>query len=294
LSGAQVLKAGIAAALALLAGSCAPAAPFAAPPRSATLPRVVSLNPCTDAILAEVADPPQILAISHYSKDPRSSSMTPANAARFPATRGSVEEVLALQPDLVLGTSFTDPAAARAYDRLGLRLERLGIARNVAESRTQIRQIAALVGHAERGEALIARIDRALAQAAPTPHAVPVPAVVWQSGGIVPGSDALIVELMKRTGFANYAAQQGLGQADFLSLEAILAHPPQVLFMVREGADTGESSDRLRFHPALDDLGRTQRERLDARFLYCGGPTIITAVTHLAAVRRGLSRSEGR
>ena len=54
------------------------------------------LNPCTDAILAEVAAPGQLLAISHYSKDPRASSMEAAVAARFAATGGTVEEVLAL------------------------------------------------------------------------------------------------------------------------------------------------------------------------------------------------------
>ena len=56
------------AALAL--GGCA------APPRAdeRVHPTIVSLNPCTDAILAEVADPAQLLAISHYSHDPRATS----------------------------------------------------------------------------------------------------------------------------------------------------------------------------------------------------------------------------
>lgn len=273
------------ALLALLASACAPAAPVPQPP---ALPRVVSLNPCTDAILAQVADREQVLAISHYSKDPRSSSMTPADAARFAATRGSLEEVLALRPDLVLGTSFTDPATTSAYARLGLRLERLGIARTVAESRDQIRQIAALVGYPDRGEALIARIDHALAEAAPSPGSAPIPAVVWQAGGIVPGEQALIVELLAHTGFANHAAQTGLGQGDHLSLEAMLVQPPQVLFVIRDGSATGEGSDRLRFHPALDRLDQTERHSLDPRFLFCGGPTIIDAAARLAQVRRGL------
>ena len=63
--------------------------------------RVVSLNPCLDAILLEVADPAQITALSRYSRDPRLSAV--ANVARrFPSTGGSAEEVVALKPDLVL------------------------------------------------------------------------------------------------------------------------------------------------------------------------------------------------
>lgn len=290
MTGRRVLLAGLAAALAAVAGSCAPA-PAAAPGPAAgpAPPRVVSLNPCTDAILLQVADPQQVLAISHYSKDSHTSSLDLGSAGRFPATRGTVEEVLGLQPDLVLASSFTDPATASAYGRLGLRLERLGIARNVAESRAQIRRIAALVGHRDRGEALIARIDTALAQAAPPPGAAPVPAVVWQSGGIVPGEETLIVDLLKRTGFANHAAGQGLGQADLLSLETLLARPPRVLFVVGEKAGTGAGTDRLRFHPALAAPGQVRHEPLAARLLYCGGPTIIDVVARLAEVRRSLA-----
>ena len=32
--------------------------------------RVVSLNPCLDALLLAVADPSQVAALSHYSHDP--------------------------------------------------------------------------------------------------------------------------------------------------------------------------------------------------------------------------------
>ena len=65
-------------------------------------PSIVSLNPCSDAVLAEVADPAQLLAISHYSHDPRASSMDVAHARRFAVTGGTAEEVLALDPDVVV------------------------------------------------------------------------------------------------------------------------------------------------------------------------------------------------
>jgi iron complex transport system substrate-binding protein len=43
-------------------------------PRTPTAPRrIVSLNPCLDAILLDVADPGQITALSHYSREPTQS-----------------------------------------------------------------------------------------------------------------------------------------------------------------------------------------------------------------------------
>ena len=236
-------------------------------PRAQAHPTIVSLNPCTDAILAEVADPAQILAISHYSKDPRSSSMDARLASALPSTRGTVEEVLALKPDLVLGSTFIDPATASAYKRLGLRLETQGMASTVEASRDQIRQIATLSGHPDRGEALIARIDSALAAAAPRPGTRPIQTVVWQSGGMVPGDGTLIADLLRRTGYTNFAAARGLGQADLLPLEKMLADPPELILVAGQTAETGKGDDRVLSHPALKALRTTRRATLNPKLL---------------------------
>lgn len=268
--------------LALALGACTQApAREAAPP----LPRIVSLNPCTDAILAEVADPEQVLALSSYSHDPASSSMDVAVARRFRAVGGTVEEVAALRPDLVLSGNFMAPATRGALERLGSRLELLPIAQTVGDSRAQVRRIAALAGHPARGEALIARIDAALAAARPA-AGPPVPALVWQSGGMVPGPETLIADLLVQTGFSNAAAARGLHQADLLPLEQVLADPPRVILTA--GSLHG-NEDRLLRHPVLDALGgSTTRTPLDANLLWCGGPTIIRAAGRLAEIRRAL------
>jgi len=245
---------------------------------------MVSLNPCTDAILAEVADPAQILAISHYSQDPRGTSMDLAKARRFRVTGGTVEEVLALDPDVVVGSSFMDPATRGALGDLGMRVETVGIASTVTDSEAQVRQLAALAGHPERGEALVARIDAALAQAQPS--GANISAILWQPDGIVPGEGALVSELMRRTGFANQSAAHGMGQADYLSLERLLTDPPRVLLVA--------GSERGQHHPVLANLPHLQRAEFDPTLLYCGGPTIIRTVERLSTIRRAILPATGR
>lgn len=273
--------------LAVAACSAAPAQEAGPAINSWGRPTIVSLNPCTDAILAEVAEPQQILAISAYSHDPAASSMDLATARRFKAVSGTVEEVLALQPDLVVGSTFLPPAAVQAMARLGMRLEQFGMAGTVEQSEQQVRRLAALAGHPERGEALIARINAALA-ANRAPAGQAVSALVWQSGGIVPGNRTLIADLLLRTGFANAAAARGLGQADMLPLEQVLADPPRLIFAASHGAG---NEDRMLAHPALARLGNTRRETLDPSLLWCGGPTIIRAAERLGEVRRSFGAS---
>jgi iron complex transport system substrate-binding protein len=250
---------------------CAPAEKTGDPAH----PTIVSLNPCTDAILAEVADPAQLLAISHYSHDPRATSMPLAQARRLRATGGTVEEVLALDPDVVVASAFMPPATAQAFDRLGIKVETFGIVPDLAENAAQIRRLAALAGHPERGEALLARIDDALAS---TRHGGrQIDALLWQTGGIVPGEGTLIARLLAHTGFASHSAARGLGQASYLPLEQVLADPPRVVI--------GAGSERMLTHPVLRRLQGVRYERLDPSLLYCGGPTVIRAVERLAEIR---------
>lgn len=266
--------------LALALGGCTAAA---APERAGPRPTLVSLNPCTDAILAEVADPAQILAISHYSLRPGSSSMDLAAARRFRAVGESVEEVIALHPDVVVAGTFLPPATRAALERLGMKTELVGIAATVEDSKAQVRALAALAGHPDRGEALVQRIDAALARSAGT--GAKVPAVVWQSGGIVAGKGTLISALLDHAGFVNQAAQRGMRQADVLPLEVLLADPPRVIFAA--GSDQAQE-DRMLRHPALGGLPDTARAPLDGSLLYCGGPTIPRALDRLAQVRAAL------
>ncbi|MBM3595181.1 MAG: iron ABC transporter substrate-binding protein, partial [Alphaproteobacteria bacterium] len=146
-------------ALLLLAAALAGCArPLPEARQAAARPTIVSLNPCSDAVLAEVARPGQLLAISHYSHSAASSSMDLAEARRFRAVSGSAEEVLALHPDLVVADPFLAPATRTALARQGIRVVSLPIARSVDESRAQVLELARLAENEAAGRALDRRI----------------------------------------------------------------------------------------------------------------------------------------
>ncbi|WP_242186706.1 ABC transporter substrate-binding protein [Sphingomonas sp. CARO-RG-8B-R24-01] len=246
-------------------------------------PRIVSINPCIDAVLVRVADPAQIAGISHYSQDPRATSIPLAVANRFRATSGTAEEVVALRPDVVLTGPHTEPATVAALKRLHIRLVQFAVPESVAESIVQVRDISAETGHPARGAALAARIAAA---AAPS-RAAPLPALIWQSGGLVPGSGTLPDELLRRAGFRNMSAAYGLKKWDVLPLEYLVARPPRVLLSVA-AAEVGE--DRLTSHPAIRRLARRiVVAAYPARLMNCGGPTIIDAMARLNQVRGGFA-----
>lgn len=205
---------GTAARWALVVG--APVLLGAAAPRE---PRIVSINPCLDAILMQVADPRQIVAISHYSQDARASSISLEQARRFATTSGTAEEVVALRPDLVVAGGHVAPATVAALARLHVHLVQYPVAATVEESAQQVRDVAAAVGHVDRGAVLAARI---LAAARPATGAR-IPALIWGAAGLVPGGGTLPDDLLRRAGFANASTAYGLKRWDILPLEYLVA-----------------------------------------------------------------------
>ncbi|MEO1729979.1 MAG: ABC transporter substrate-binding protein [Pseudomonadota bacterium] len=269
---------GVLAALTLLAG-CAPGdQPFA---NEAGTARFVSLNPCLDAILLEVADADQVLAISHYSHQPGGSSIGLEMASRFASTSGTAEEIIALEPDIVLASVFLPLATKAALERAGLRIESFASPGTVDESAAQIDRMADLAGRPEAGSQLIRTMQKSLwasALKAGRDESENPTVLLWQAGQIVAGQETLISQILEQEGFDSHSAALGLKQADYVSLEQVLADPPDLLLIA------GESAGQQ--HPALDHLKGMRVQFFDPNLFYCGGPSISKARAELHALRR--------
>jgi iron complex transport system substrate-binding protein len=264
----------------VLAGCAAP------PPRGGG---IVSTNPCADAMLVELAPPGRIAALSHYSRDPASSSIDPALAARFRTTRGTAEEVVAMHPDLVVASSFTAPATREAFARAGLRTLYLDSPLTIEASKVQVAELAAAIGATAAGKAMNARIDRAVAAASFSGPRIP--ALVWISGNLVSGGGNLLDEMLARAGFANQAAHYGLQFTGTLPAETVIADPPRVMLVPdAPGRDASSRAAQLR-ETALAHFGaRVTQARFPRSLMNCGGPVIARAMVRLAQVRRGVGR----
>ncbi|ONF95529.1 ABC transporter substrate-binding protein [Sphingomonas jeddahensis] len=243
---------------------------------------IVSLNPCADQLLLALVPPERIAAISHYSQDPRASSIPLDVARRFRTTAGTAEEVIALAPDLVVATSFTPPATRAAFARAGLKTLYLGSPTTVAASKQQIGEVAGAVGASRRGRALNRAIDTAVADTRSPDR--PVPTLLFIGGDLANGAGTLLDEMMAHVGLRDAAADYGVTMTGRLPVETIVARPPALILSPDGGGRTAAMRRRL-----LAATGATTRDVPFARELInCGGPTIPAALRRLAAIRRGV------
>ena len=247
---------------------------------------IVSNNPCIDAVLAEIAAPGQVTAVSSYSHAADSASAPLEWSTKLPAIGMGAEELLLARPKLVLTGNLASSGANAVLARVGIKTVAVGVAPNLAEDMQQIRSVAVAIGRADAGEALVSRIQKSLPYNQVS--GPPVSAIIWQNGGFVAGKGTLQDELLQRHGFRNASAQYGLASWGVLPLETLLRNPPQVIFMPKqaEGADSRALDARQRL---ISHLGsQTQIVDFPDQLLFCGGPTILKVSALLSKTRTSL------
>lgn len=243
------------------------------------------MNVCIDQLVLLLADREQIAALSYAAANPAQSAMA-AEAAGFPLLYGRAEEVLPLDPDLVLAGNFTARAAVTLLKRWGYRVVEIPDALTLEDVRASILAVAEAVGHPERGETLLAAFDARLAAAAP-PDDGRRPAVAFLSLGLYGAAEGTLVDdLLAAAGLENAATDWGVDFIGPVNLETLLLEPPDGLILGVDSTTEPSLSQAVLSHPALEAVKREVPLRhIRGREWVCGTPAVAGVVEALAALR---------
>jgi iron complex transport system substrate-binding protein len=219
---------------------------------------VMSLSMCTDDLLLELLPPRRIASVTYYSRDPGNSYQWP-QAAKVRINWGTVEEVLAQKPDLVLAGTYTTPAARSLLKRLGWPLLEVPPAADFDQIRAVTRQVAHALKEDAAGEALIAKMDQTLHDLAASRPRQTIRVAAWGEGGSIPGRGTLFDAILNAAGGVNIAAMlEGEAYASF-DIEQLIAAHPDVLAYSSDLTDTPGRNTEVAQHPLIRKLysGRT-------------------------------------
>jgi iron complex transport system substrate-binding protein len=219
---------------------------------------VMSLSMCTDDLLLELLPPERIASITYYSRDPSNSYQWP-RAAKVRVNTGTIEEVLAEKPDLVLAGTYTTPAARSLLKKLHLPLLEVSPAVDFDEIRAVTRQVAHVLRRDAAGDALIAKMDATLQQLAASKPLQNIRVAAWGEGGSIPGKGTMFDSILRAAGAVNIAASvDSAGYMSFDVEQLLMAHP-DVLAYASHITDTPGLNTELAQHPLILKLysGRT-------------------------------------
>lgn len=244
--------------------------------------RVMSLNLCADPYLMGFAAPQQILALSPQSRDPAVSAFT-AQAAAFPVSNGQIENIAALQPDLVVVSSYSDPLRNRLVTQLGIQVLVLDAANSYDAARREIIKLGEAIGRAEQARAYLAQLDAALAgvttQRRARPSVLPL-----QRRNLTAGEGHIMDEVIALAGGRNIGRGQTDAPLGRISLEQALAARADYIFLSETANAPDSRGMEFLTHPALAGAYKTrQRLTLDNNLLVCAGASTPKAVGLLAA-----------
>ena len=203
---------------------CALALVWAAPVWAEAPRRVVSLDYCADQFVLALADREQIAAVSRGAR--RDDSYFRDRARGLRQTRGTLEEVLALHPDLVVRNWGGPWDAEHVYARFGVPVLQVGDASDFALARADLLDAARRLGHAARGETLAHDLDVRLARLAATAPRDPPPVMYLSAGGAVAGTGVLMDALLRAAGGRNLWTEASW---TVLPLERMVELPPALI-----------------------------------------------------------------
>ena len=257
---------------------------------AAALPRIASMNVCTDQLLLPLADPEQILGLSPFSRDAWQ-SWAADDARKYPRLSGGAEDVLVLKPDVVVASLFDKRSTRELLKAHGLRVTEFSVPRNADEVKAQIRKMGEIAGHSDRATAEIVRIDGAVGRARNVVLEKHYSVLPLSRRGWVFGKDSLISSLLSEVGLFNAAADLELGTGGFASLETIVKTRPDLL-VVSEAGDRAEDDGRaFLLHPALERFYPLEKRIvLPERLTVCGGVMLAEALDVLVRELKRVSR----
>ncbi|MBI3329661.1 MAG: ABC transporter substrate-binding protein [Nitrospinae bacterium] len=251
--------------------------------------RIISLTLATDEILLALVERARLLAVTYLAVDERVSNM-PREAAAVPHNiRADVEQIIALQPDLVVVASYTRGEVVKLLQDMGLVVFQFQEFESIAAIQENIRLVSQAVGEEARAEALIRAMNTRLrAVAGRLPHGRPRPRVLyWGPRGLTGGSNTSLHDLITHAGGENLAATHGIVGFGNLSAEHMLAMNPEVIFTGGEGREAQPGLPAFLLPPGVQTVDALKHARvfmLPTRYLVTISHFIVNGVEELARV----------
>jgi iron complex transport system substrate-binding protein len=233
---------------------------LAAPASGAEPPaRVASLNLTADEILVEILPSRRLVAVTAWADDAHMSNVAgrvPSSAYRF--QKSDLERLVALAPDLVVVSEYTDADFLHLLEGSGLRHHRMTGLNSLSGYRAALLELGRVVGAPEAAARLAARYDAVLEELAHRLSGAEPRRVLYWADPHTAGEGTAFDALIEAAGGRNVGRELGLkGIVPVGAERAFLADPDVILVGTWEGA-----ASSLREHPLLSRMRAVREGRI--------------------------------
>ena len=240
--------------------------------------RVVSLDYCADQFVLKMLPRTRILAVSPDAG--KHFSYMRASAGGIRTVRPVAEDVLTIEPDLIVRSYGGGTYAAMFFERAGIPVLQIPFANDMAGIRDAINLIAAGLGVPDRGAEIVADMDRRLSDIArPTRQRS---ALYMTPTGVTSGPGTLVHEMLLAAGLTNFEEQRGWRS---IPLERLVFEQPDIVAAAFFGASTNHPAmwSPMRHPVAKRQMSDRPTVMLHGAWTSCGGWYLLDAIEALAS-----------
>jgi len=239
------------------------------------LPRVVSVNVCTDQYVMLLADQSQVVSLSALSDDPQSSAFAD-KAGEFPQNNGRAEAIAVEQPDVVVAGEWSDPALLNILRTIGIDVVQFPIITALDDIPDQLRRMGAVLKREDVAEKMARAFEENLAALPEPDEAAPLAAFFFPNGYAL-GTGTISHDILIKGGARNLSVELGMQGGGRLALEQVVLNTPD--FLISAPSYSGFSrSEELTRHTALADFPVVH----STSDWTCGTPLTLNAVAQVA------------
>jgi len=225
-----------------------------------TVPRrVASMNLSADEILAEILPRDRLVGVTRFADERGTSNIVgrvPPSVVRF--QKADMERLVALAPDLVVVSEYTDADFLKLVEHSGMRWHRMEGLSSIGGVRQAIADLGRAVGAEEAARRLVERYDATLADLARRLSGARPPRVLYWSGEMTAGGDTSIGALIECAGARNVGREMGVSGVTPPGAErAFVADPDVILVSSWPGI-----AEAVTGHPLLSRLRAVREGRV--------------------------------
>lgn len=261
--------------------------------------RIMTVTMSTDNIVLGLVKPDKMVACNNLLDDPISSNIVELgkqipNKIRHP----KVEEILALQPDLVIAADWGNIDYVQSLRDMGINVVVVKGAKSLDDVRGNITMISAALGEKEKGEKLIAMMDEKLAALKAKTDKIPqdkrkkVALISLMNN--YGGKNCIYDEACQWAGVRNGLAEAGLKRGDKLTKEMLVKIDADLIFLPSYTAhgtyDIQAFRDRYLKDPSLQQMRAIMNDGLRYprdSYIYLASQDFVFAAQEIAYVTYG-------
>ncbi len=244
--------------------------------------RVISMNLCADQMVLLLAEPGTVASVSFLTADSQESPVAHLVGDAV-LNHGQAEEIIALEPDLVVAGRYTTSAAKVLLRRLGYEVVEVDLPPSLDGVREAFLSLGEVLGRQQRARDIIGEIDQRFSQLDRRVAGHSFGSVlILDANGFTVGRPSLIDQMLSRIGLYNVAADLGVGDFGQLSLEAVILAQPKYIVRLSYRPNSPSLANQTLSHPALMKfLGDQRMISIPQSWVSCGGPYLVDAASHV-------------